>query len=118
MNRIVAGKNNVDVVQRLHLVIFQKEILSSSLLVDILNRIGFVNTRPEIIRITTECNAKQFQESIHTVEQGLWCVCCGIHRWSTFKYNDTICQISSHDEIVLDHETSFFGVQNISAGKE
>lgn len=47
------------------IVTLQKEVLSGSFLFDIFDGPGFVDARPEIVRITTERNAQQFQESIH-----------------------------------------------------
>ena len=33
--------------------------------------------------------------------------------WFTLEHNHSISQVSSHDEIVLNHEGSFLGVQDI-----
>jgi hypothetical protein len=33
-----------------------------------LNRLLFVDTGPEIVRVTSECDSEQFQKSIHAVQ--------------------------------------------------
>lgn len=100
------------------IIIFQEKVLADSLLIRILDRVQFVNTWPEIVWITTECDAEQLQETIHSVEQRLWCIGDGMHRWCTLEHNDTIGQVSGHDEIVLNDEAGFLCVQNVSVDKE
>lgn len=59
--------------QFLHLsnsiVVLQEKVLAGSLLFNIFDRTVFVNSRPEIVWISTECDAEQFQEAIHAIQQ-------------------------------------------------
>lgn len=82
-----------------------------------LDRLILVDTGSEIIGISSESNSQKFQKSIHSVQKGLRCMRYGVERRFSGEYYDTIGEISSHNEIVLDNETSFFRVQNKPASE-
>lgn len=89
--------------------------MADPFLVRVLDRVQLVDAWPEIVRIATECDAKQFQESVHAVEQRLRRIGDGVHRRRALEHDDPVGQVGGHDEIVLDHEARFLGVQNVPA---
>lgn len=95
-------------------LIFQEEILSRPFLLHVLDRLEFIDTRPEIVRITSESDSQQLQEPIHAGQQSLGCVSGRIHRRPPFEDDNSISQVSGHDEVVLNHKSSFFRMYNES----
>lgn len=91
-------------------LILQKEILSRSLLFDVFNRVRFVDARSEIVWVSPESYSQQLEEPVHASQESLRGVGYRADRRLAFKHYHTICQIRRHDEIVLNHKTSFLRV--------
>lgn len=73
-----------------------------------------VDTRSVVGRIAPEGNVKILQESVATSEQRLGLVGVRVDTRLAIEDNDSISQVGSHDEIVLDDEGSLLGVHDIS----
>ena len=39
-------------------------------------------------------------------------VCSGLHAWLTIIHNDSVSQVSGHNEVVLHHEGSLLGMHD------
>lgn len=97
-------------------LVFQEKVLSGSFLFGVFDTVQLVDTGPEVVRVTTERDAKEFQEFVHTGKQSLWRISNGVNRGRTFKHDNAVSQVGSHDEIVLHNKTRLFGMQNKSGG--
>ena len=73
-----------------------------------------VDTRTETVGITTESNIQVLQESVAASEEGFRLIGVSIDGWLAVKHNDTVGEISSHDEIVLHNESCLLGVHDES----
>lgn len=73
-----------------------------------------VDSRAKAVGISTECNVQVPQESVTTGEKRFRLICMGINRWLAIEHNDTVSEISSHDEIVLDNEGGLLRIHNES----
>lgn len=49
-----------------------------------------IDSRPEIIRISSEGDAQEFQEAVHAVEQRLWAVSCRMRWRCAFEDDHTV----------------------------
>jgi len=74
-----------------------------------------VDTRAEIRGITAESNVKVLEELVAAGEERFGSVGASLNTWLTVKDNNAICEVSCHDEIVLDDESSLLGVDNVSS---
>lgn len=68
----------------------------------------------EVVRVSPEGNAQQFEELVHAVEQRLRRVRGGVGRGGALEHDDAVRQVCGHDEVVLDHEACPLGVQDES----
>ena len=71
-----------------------------------------VDTRSETVRITTERNVQVLQKSVAAGEKGFRLVGMSIDGRLAVEHNNTVSEISSHDEIVLDNESGLLRVHD------
>lgn len=74
--------------------------------------VRLVDTRTEVSRVTTEGDVQVLQEGVAAGEQRFRLVRVGINTRLSVEDNDTIGEISSHDEIVLDDKGGLFGMHD------
>ena len=67
-----------------------------------------------VIRITAESDFKGLQKLVHSDQKSHGWIGQSFDTRLTFKHNDHIGQVSSHDEIVLHDEGSLLSVENVS----
>lgn len=101
-------------VRREDLRLFVEEVLTGALLLRILHRVPLVDSGPEVVRVPSECDLQQFQEAVHSVQQGLRRVRGGIDGWLSLEHDHPIGQVGCHDEIVLHNEARLLGVKDVS----
>ena len=65
-------------LKRIHLI-FEEKVVSGCLLFAILYGVQLVNPRPEVVRISSECNLELSEKLVHSAEQGLGRVGQGVH---------------------------------------
>ena len=87
-------------------------IIPIQLLLRIQLTVVLVDPRPIAIGIPPECDIQILQKLIAARQQTFGCIGSGINRRLTIKDNDAICQISRHDEIMLNDEGSLLGVHD------
>lgn len=71
-----------------------------------------VNPRSEIVRVATECDIHQSEETVHTCDETLRGRSISLYSWRSAEDDDLIGQVGCHDEIMLDNERSSLGVHN------
>ena len=85
-----------------------------TLLFAILDTVDLVHTRTVVGWITTERDFKRGQELVHTGQKRLGRRGGGGDSGFTLEHDDTVGEIRSHDEIVLDNEGGLLGVEDES----
>ena len=83
-------------------------------LIKYLDGVLLVNSWPVVVGISTERNGQQLEKAVHAGQKSLRSVGSWLDWRLTLKDDDAISQICGHDEIVLDDERRFLGVQNKS----
>lgn len=106
------GNNNQLLLADAYLITVQEEIVSAGLLFRVLQRVLLVDPRSVVFGVPPERNLKLLQELVHALEQGLRSASFRFDRGHALEDDDSVRQISGHDEIVLDDETGLFGVQD------
>ena len=89
-------------------------VVATQLLLLVELRSVLVDTRSVVGRITTEGDVEVLQEGVAAGEEGLGLVGMRVDTGLTVKDNDTVGEIGSHDEIVLDDEGRLLGVHDVS----
>ena len=95
-------------------LLFKEEIIAGSLLLLVLDGVKLVDTRTEVGRVTTEGDIEGSEEGIHAAKKALRSACLGFDCWGTLKDNHTVCKVGCHDKVVLNDESSFFGMHDES----
>jgi hypothetical protein len=93
-------------------IILKEEVVSAQLLLLVKLRLVLVDTGTERVGVTAESDVQVLQEGIATSEKRLRLVGASIDSRLAVKDNDTISEVSGHDEIVLDDEGSLLGVHD------
>lgn len=62
-----------------------EKVVSGSLLFTVLDRLIFIDSRSEVVGVTSERDLDVFQEQIHTVDQTSRWVGVGFDSWFTFE---------------------------------
>lgn len=88
----------------LRLTIVHEEVLSGGLLDLILLRLVLVDTRTEVVGVSSERDVHHLQESVHASDKAFRCRCISINSWGSTEHNDLVSKVSCHDEIVLNNK--------------
>lgn len=92
--------------------VLQEEVVTTELLLLVELRLVLVDTRSEVDGVTAEGDVEVLQESVTARQQGLGLVGVGIDTGLTIEDDDTVGEVSGHDEIVLDDKSSLLGVHD------
>lgn len=87
-------------------------VVAAKLLLLVELRVGLVDTRPKVGRVTAEGHVQILQEGVATRKQRLRLVGVRIDTRLAVKDDDTVGEISSHDEIVLDDKGRLLGMHD------
>ena len=87
-------------------------VVATQLLLLVELRVGLVDTRTEVGRVTTESDVQVLQEAVAAREQRLGLVGVRVDTGLAVKDNDTVCKVGGHDEIVLDDEGGLLSVHD------
>jgi hypothetical protein len=69
-----------------------------------------INPWPEVVGVPPEGDTQKFKKSIHSCQQGLWCVCSCVYRRRAFKHNHPVSQVCCHNEIMLYYKSGLLGM--------
>lgn len=72
----------------------------------------FIDAWTEAVRVTAERNVEIFQEAVAASEEALWLVGASVYGGLPIEDHDTVCEVCSHNEIVLDYESCLLGMHN------
>ena len=73
-----------------------------------------VNTWTVAVGIATEGDIEVLKEPVAASQERFRGVGPGVDRWFAVKDNDTVCEVSGHDKVVLDDECGLLGVHDES----
>ena len=85
----------------------QEEIASEFLFLILLG-VVLVDTRPEVVGVTSECNVHHLEELVHSTDHAFRSSTLSFLGRFSAEYNDLVSKICRHNEIVLYDEGSFF----------
>ena len=85
-----------------------QEVVTSCLLFLILPRLILIDTRPEIVGVTSERDVHHLKEPVHSANHIFRSSALRILGWRTAEHDDLVCEVGCHDEIVLYDESSLF----------
>lgn len=71
-----------------------------------------IDARSVRVRVAAEGDVQVLEELVAAREQALWRVSSSIHGRLPIEYDDSICEIRGHDEVVLDDEGSLLSVHD------
>ena len=89
-----------------------KEEVTSFLLLGIFDGGVLVDTRAEVVRISSEGDIHHVKELVHTSDHALGSASVGVLCGLTTEDDDLIGEISRHDEIVLHDKGSSLGIDD------
>jgi len=74
--------------------------------------VELIDAWSERVRVAAEGDVQVFEKLVAAREQALWRVSFSIHGGLPIEYDDSICEIRGHDEVVLDDEGSLLSVHD------
>lgn len=90
-------------------VVVDEEVVTSGLLLAVLETAGLVDTRAEVGGVTTEGDLDVGQEGVEAMGDGVRAAGSGLDTRGTSVVDDTIGEVSSHQEIMFNDEGSLAG---------
>jgi len=95
------------------LIIIQEEVVAAFLLLCVLDRVEFVDSWPEVVWVSSECDLQQRQEFVHACQQALWSVGYCVFGRDSVEDDDSVSEVRRHDEVVFDYECCFLSMKDV-----